>query len=75
MLDGNECQFPDHPITLMKMIKGRENSMSAAKDERLQVPNSHVICDGIIDQFAVFRNNNENHYGRIGVGYLFDTEF
>jgi hypothetical protein len=32
MLDVNENQIPDHPSTFMKMIKGRENSMSAAND-------------------------------------------
>ena len=34
LLDVNEHQMPDHPSTFMKMIKGRENAMSAANDER-----------------------------------------
>jgi hypothetical protein len=34
-----------------------------------------VIWDGSIDQFKVFTNNFEGHYGQIDEGYLFNTEF
>jgi hypothetical protein len=74
MLDLNKHQLPDHPIIFMKMIKGRANVMSAANDERHQVLNPRIIWDGI-DRFEVYRNNVEGHYGKIGSGYLFDTEF
>jgi hypothetical protein len=57
------------------MIKGRENEMSAANDERRQVLNPRVIWDGRIDPFKVFIDNVEGHYGQIGAGYLFDTSF
>jgi hypothetical protein len=70
-----EHQLPDHPSTFMKMIKGRSQAISAANDERRQVLPSRVIWDGSIDRFEVFRNNVEGHYGQIGAGYLFDTEF
>jgi hypothetical protein len=59
----------------MKMIKGRSQALSAANDERRQVLPSRVIWDGSIDRFELFRNSVEGHYGRIGAGYLFDTEF
>ena len=49
--------------------------MSAANDERYQVLNPRVIWDGSIDRFDVFRNNAEVHYGQIGAGYLFDSDF
>jgi hypothetical protein len=75
MLDVNEHQYPDHPITFMKMIKGRKNAMSAANDERLQVLNPRIIWDGSIYRFEFFRNKVESHYGKNGAGYLSDTEF
>ena len=64
-----------HPSIFMKIIQGKENSLSVANDERRQVLNPRVIWDGSIDRFEVFRNNVEGHYGKIGAGYLFDTEF
>jgi hypothetical protein len=71
-----EChQEPDHPSTLMKMIKERTRAMSAVNDERRQVLPSKVIWHGIIDRFEVFRNNLEGHYGQIGAGYLFYSSF
>jgi hypothetical protein len=70
-----EHQLPDHPSTFMKMIKGRSQALSAANDERRQVLPSRVIWDGSIDRFELFRNIVEGHYGQIGAGYLFDTEF
>jgi hypothetical protein len=48
VLDVNKHQMKDHPITFMKIIKGRENSMSAANDERRQVLNPCVIWDKCI---------------------------
>ena len=75
MLDVDEHQMPDHPSTLMKMIKRRANAMSAANDERRQVLNPCVIWDGSIDRLEVFRNNVEGHNGQIYAGYLIDTEF
>jgi hypothetical protein len=62
-------------IQIMKMIKGRPNTMSAANDERRQVLNAHVIWDGSIERLDVFRNNVEGHYRKISSGYLFYTEF
>jgi hypothetical protein len=70
-----EHQMPDHPSTFMKMIKGRSQALSAANDERRQVLPSRVVWDGSIDRFELFRNSVEGHYGQIGAGYLFDTEF
>jgi hypothetical protein len=75
MLDVNEHQISDHLSTFMKMIKGKPNAMSPVNGERCQVLIPHVIWDGSIDQFEVFRNNVEVNYGQIGAGYLFDTEF
>ena len=49
--------------------------MSAANDERWQVLNPRVIWDECIVRFEFFRNNVEVHCGKIGAGYLFDTEF
>jgi hypothetical protein len=49
--------------------------MLAANDERRQVLPSRVIWDGSIDHFELFRNSVEGHYGQIGAGYLFDTDF
>jgi hypothetical protein len=74
-LDVNEHQMPDHPSTFIKMIKGRANVISVANNERRQVLNPCVILDGSIDRFEVSRNNVEGHYGKIGAGYLFETEF
>jgi hypothetical protein len=68
-------QEPDHHSTFMKMVKERTRTMSAVYDERRQVLPSKVICDETIDHFEVFRNNVEGHYGRIGAGYLFDSNF
>jgi hypothetical protein len=59
----------------MKMVKERTRTMSAVNDERSQVLPSKVIWDGTIDRFEVFRNNVESHYGQIGAGYLFDSNF
>jgi hypothetical protein len=71
----DEHQMPDHPSTFMKMIKGRSQAISAANDKRCQFLPSRVIWDGSIDRFELFRNSVEGHYGQIGAGYLFDTEF
>ena len=68
-------QEPDHPSTFMKMIMGRANAIATANDERRQVLNPCVIWDGSIDLFEIFRNNVEGHYGQIGAGYLFDSDF
>jgi hypothetical protein len=70
-----EHQMPDHPSTFMKMVKGRSHAILAANDERRQVLPSRVIWDGSIDGFELFKNNVEGHYGQIGAGYLFDTDF
>jgi hypothetical protein len=59
----------------MKIVKERTRTMSALNDERHQVLPSKVIWDGTIDCFEVFRNNVEGHYGQIGAGYLFDSNF
>jgi hypothetical protein len=60
----------------MKMIRvERANVMSATNDERRHGLNPRVIWDGNKELFEVFRNNIEGHYGQIGSGYLFDTEF
>ena len=75
MLDVDERQMADYPGTFIKMIKGKANAISAENDERSQPLNPQVIWDGRIDQFKVFRNNVEGHYGKIGARYLFDTEF
>ena len=74
-LAGHAHHEPDHPSTFMKMIKGRTNATSAANDERRQVLNPRIIWDGSIDRFETFRNNVEGHYGQIGAGYLFDSDF
>jgi hypothetical protein len=66
---------PDHPSTFMNMIKSRAHAISAANDERRQVPHARIIWDRSIDRFEVFRNNVEGHYGQIGAGYLFDSSF
>jgi hypothetical protein len=68
-------QEPDHPSTFMKMVKERTRTMSAVNDERRQVLPSKVISDGTIDRFEVFRKNVEGHYGQIGAGNLFDSNF
>jgi hypothetical protein len=47
-------QEPDHPSTIMKMVKKRTRTMSAANDERRQVLPSKVIWDGTIDRFEAF---------------------
>jgi hypothetical protein len=36
---------------------------------------SQIIWDGNIDCFEEFRNKVEGHYGQIGAGYLFDSDF
>ena len=59
----------------MKMIKGRSNAITTANDERLQVLNPCLVWDGSIDRFEIFRNNVEGHYGQIGAGNLFDSDF
>jgi hypothetical protein len=59
----------------MNMVKGRSQAISAANDERRQVLHSRVIWDGSIDRFELFRNSVEGHYGEIGAGYLFETDF
>jgi hypothetical protein len=59
----------------MKMVKERTRTMSAVNDKRCKVLPSKVIWDGTIDLFEVFRNNIEGHYGQIGAGYLFDSNF
>jgi hypothetical protein len=64
MVGVNDHQMPDHPSTFMKMIKGRENVISAENDERRQVLNPFVILDGIIYRFT-----------QVSSGYLFDTYF
>jgi hypothetical protein len=71
----DEHQMPDYPSTFMKMIKGRSQAISAANDKRRQILPSRVIWDGSIDRFELCRNSVEGHYGQIGAGYLFDTEF
>jgi hypothetical protein len=53
----------------MKIIKGRENAIATANDERCQVINPLIIWDGSIDRFEIFRNNVEAHCGKIGAGY------
>jgi hypothetical protein len=45
----------DHPSTFMKIIKGRSNAISDAKDERRQVLFPCVIWDGSIDLFKILR--------------------
>ena len=70
-----DFQEADHPSTFMKMIKARNYAASAAKDERSQVLPSRVIWDGSLDHFEEFRNKVEGHYGQVGAGYLFDSEF
>ena len=57
------------------MVKGRSQAISAANDKRRQVLPSRIIWEGSIDRFELFRNSVEGHYGQIGAGYLFDTEF
>jgi hypothetical protein len=74
-LATDEYQEPDYPSTFMKMIKGRANALSTANDERCQVSSSRVIWDGNIDQFEELRNKVEGHYGQIGAGILFDSDF
>jgi hypothetical protein len=74
-LAADGYQEPDHPSTLMKMIKGRANALSTANYERRQVLPSQIIWDGNIDCFEEFRNKVEGHYGQIGAGYLFDPDF
>ena len=59
----------------MKMIKARNYAASSVKDERRQVLSSRVIWDGSLDHFEEFRNKVEGHYGQVGAGYLFDSEF
>jgi hypothetical protein len=59
-------QEPDHPSTFMNMVKERTRTMSAVNDERRQLLASHILWDGTIDRFEVFRNNVEGYYGRIG---------
>jgi hypothetical protein len=54
-------QEPEHPSTVMKMVKGRTRTMSAVNEDRRQVLPSKVIWDGTIDRFEVFRNNVEGH--------------
>jgi riboflavin synthase len=44
----DEHQMPDHPSTVMKMVKGSSQTISAANDERRQVLPSRVIQDGSI---------------------------
>jgi hypothetical protein len=68
-------QEPDHPSTIMKMVKERTRTMSAVNDGRRQALPSKIIWDGTIDRFEVFRHNVEGHYGQIGAGYLFDSRF
>ncbi len=55
--DVDEHQMPDHPSNFMKMIKGRSQAISAAKEMRRQVLPSRFSWDGSIDHFEVFRNN------------------
>ena len=74
-ISWRKSQEPDLPSTLMKIIKGRVNSVSTSNDERRQVLSSRIIWDESIDRFEIFGNNVEGHYGQIGTGYLFDTEF
>ena len=74
-LAGHTHQEPEHPSAFMKMNKGRANAISTANDERRQVLNPCIIWDGRIDRFEIFRNNVEGHYGQIGAGYLFDSDF
>jgi hypothetical protein len=54
MLNVNEDQVPDYPSTFIKMIKGKANAVSDAKDDRCQVLNPRVIWDGSIDGFKRF---------------------
>jgi hypothetical protein len=68
-------QEPDHPITFMKTCKESPRTISDINDERRQILLSKVTGDGTIDRFEVFRNNVEGHYGQIGAGYLFDSNF
>jgi hypothetical protein len=62
---------PNHPSTIMKMVKERTRTMSAVNDERRHVLPFKVIWDGTIDRFEVFRNNVEGHYVQISAGYFF----
>jgi hypothetical protein len=55
-------------LAFMKIIKGRENSMSASKYERRLFLNHRVIWDRSIDRLEVFRNNFQVHYEKIGEG-------
>jgi hypothetical protein len=59
----------------MNIVKEKTWKMLSVNDERRQVLPSKVIWDGTIDRFEVFRNNVEDHYGQIGAGYLFDSNF
>jgi hypothetical protein len=52
---------PDHPSSIMKVIKEKTRTISTANSERHQVLHSKVICDGTIDRFEVFRKNVEDH--------------
>jgi hypothetical protein len=45
------------------------------KGAKYYLQKSSGIWDGTIDHFEVFRNNVESHYGQIGAGYLFDSNF
>jgi hypothetical protein len=68
-------QEPAHPSNFMKMVKEKTRTMSAVNDKMRQVLPSKVIWDGTIDRFQVFRNNVEDHYGKICSGYWFDSSF
>jgi hypothetical protein len=75
-IGGESNQDQDHPVTLMKMVKSRTRTISAATiDEKIQALPSKVIWDGTVDHIEVFRNNVEGHYGQIDAGYLFDWIF
>jgi hypothetical protein len=57
----------------MKMVKERTRTMSAINDESCQVLPSKVNWDGTISRIEMFRNNVEDHHGKIGAVYLFDS--
>jgi hypothetical protein len=59
----------------MNMNKSRANETTNAKGERHQVLPLRVIWYSRLDHFEEFRNKVEGHFGQIGAGYLFDSNF
>jgi hypothetical protein len=71
----DDFQEADHPSAFINTIKSRTHAASRAKDDRRQILPSRVVWDGSLDRFEEFRNKVEGHYGQIGAGYLFDSDF